>query len=87
MNHGSGIMITVGVSTPQRYNVHNMKVQQLMMPNQRQWDATKIMSLFLGHITKDMLEVPLLDVAEVDKFIWKEEKETEFIRFDPDIRR
>jgi hypothetical protein len=44
------------------------------------------MSLFLEHIANDMLEVPLLDAAEVVSWFGKK-KETEFIQLDPNIKR
>ncbi|PNX72494.1 ribonuclease H [Trifolium pratense] len=55
-------------------NLHNMKVQQLMLPNQKQWDESKIASLFLEAEAKNIMAVPLLDAVAVDKIIWKEER-------------
>ncbi|GAU34885.1 hypothetical protein TSUD_144160 [Trifolium subterraneum] len=62
------------VNAPQNLEVHNLKVQQLMMPSSKQWDESKIMALFPTHVAQDILAVPLLDTIDEDKLIWKEEK-------------
>jgi ribonuclease HI len=62
------------VSAPQNSNLHNMKVQQLMLPNQKQWDERKITSLFSEAEAKEIMAVPLLDAVAVDKIMWKEER-------------
>ncbi|MCI37078.1 putative ribonuclease H protein, partial [Trifolium medium] len=51
-----------------------MKVQQLMLPNQKHWDESKIISLFPEAAAKDIMAVPLLNAVTVDKIIWKEER-------------
>ncbi|GAU45877.1 hypothetical protein TSUD_401030, partial [Trifolium subterraneum] len=61
------------VNAPQNYTAHNMKVKQLMIPNRKQWDERRIMSLFPANIAQDILDTPLLDSIEEDKLIWKDE--------------
>ncbi|GAU40243.1 hypothetical protein TSUD_219530 [Trifolium subterraneum] len=62
------------VNAPQNYTAHNMKVKQLMIPNRKQWDERRIMSLFPANIAQDILDTPLLDSIEEDKLIWKDER-------------
>ncbi|GAU32101.1 hypothetical protein TSUD_358070 [Trifolium subterraneum] len=62
------------ISAPQNLTVHNMKVQQLMLPNQKAWDERRILSMFPAHTAGEILDVPLLTSIEADRLIWKEER-------------
>jgi ribonuclease HI len=61
------------VTSPQKQEVYNLKVQQLLLPDMKRWDEEKINSLFPIEIARDILEVPLLDLVREDRLVWSEE--------------
>jgi hypothetical protein len=60
----------VWIPSPQSQGVHNLNVNDLMIPIMKLWDTEKIESLFPMHIANRIVETPLLNVVEEDKLIW-----------------
>jgi hypothetical protein len=58
------------VPSPQEQGVYNITVHDLMRPNEKMWDKEKVESLFIAHIAKSILNVPLLSMIEEDKLVW-----------------
>ncbi|PNX86977.1 hypothetical protein L195_g043060 [Trifolium pratense] len=56
--------------SPQSQGVHNLTVNDLMIPNLKLWDKDKIVSIFPLHIANRILAIPLLDIVEEDKLVW-----------------
>jgi hypothetical protein len=63
------------ITSPQTQGVYNLTIQQLMIPNSKQWNVEKLNSLFLKEEVKKILAVPLLHMVEEDKLIWSEERD------------
>jgi hypothetical protein len=56
--------------SPQVQGVHNLTLNDLMVPNMKLWDKMKIESLFPLNLVTSILETPLFDVIEDDKLVW-----------------
>ncbi|KAK2399000.1 hypothetical protein QL285_048880 [Trifolium repens] len=63
------------LNAPQNHNVYNLTVQQLLLPNLKQWDVVKVNSLFSVDVAKSITSVPLVELVREDKLIWSEEKD------------
>jgi hypothetical protein len=50
--------------------VHNLSVNELMVPNVKLWDKCRIESIFPTHIAKRIFGIPLFDTLEDDKLAW-----------------
>jgi ribonuclease HI len=60
------------VQSPQIQGVHNLTVNELMLPNSREWDYDKITSLFPPSVANCIFDIPLVDDFEEDKLIWQD---------------
>ncbi|CAJ2633313.1 uncharacterized protein LOC123892252 [Trifolium pratense] len=58
------------IPSPQNSGVHNITVNELLIPNVKVRDKEKIKSLFPMHITNRILEIPLFDMVKEDKLYW-----------------
>jgi ribonuclease HI len=58
------------VQSPQLQGVHNLTVNELMLPNLKVWDNDKIMSLFSADVANRIIDIPLFDDIVEDKLIW-----------------
>jgi ribonuclease HI len=58
------------ISSPQDQGVHNLYVNELMIPNGKMWDRGKIESLFPMHVASRILDIPLFDMLVDDKLVW-----------------
>jgi hypothetical protein len=58
------------IPSPQSQGVHNLSVNELMVPNVKLWDKCRIESIFPTHIAKRIFEIPLFDTLEDDKLVW-----------------
>ncbi|GAU14634.1 hypothetical protein TSUD_96980 [Trifolium subterraneum] len=61
------------VAAPQKQDVYNLSIQQLMIPNLKQWDVEKINLLFPENEAHKIIAVPLLHMVEADRVIWSAE--------------
>jgi hypothetical protein len=57
------------VPSPQDQGVHNLYVNDLMLPNVKIWDKGKVESLFPMHVANRILDIPLFELSE-DKLVW-----------------
>jgi hypothetical protein len=56
--------------------VYDLHVQDVMLPNVKRWDNSKVKILFPAPVSNQILVVPLLDcIQEEDKLIWNGEKD------------
>jgi ribonuclease HI len=60
------------VNSPQTQGVHNLTVNDLLLPNLRRWDNDKIMSLFPTEVANSILDIPLFDDIVEDKLVWQD---------------
>jgi ribonuclease HI len=60
------------IQSPQVQGAFSIKVNDLMLLNEKRWDRAKIESLFPVDIVNRILDVPLLDMLEEDKLIWED---------------
>jgi hypothetical protein len=58
------------VSSPQDQGVHNLYVNDLMLPNVKIWDKGKVESLFPMHVANHILDIPLFNMLSEDKLVW-----------------
>ncbi|KAK2416612.1 hypothetical protein QL285_038996 [Trifolium repens] len=58
------------IPSPQIQGVHNLNVNELILPNMKVWDKNKIESIFPFHIAQWILEIPLFDSLVDDKLVW-----------------
>jgi ribonuclease HI len=58
------------IPSPQIQGVHNLCVNDLMVPNVKAWDKCRIESIFSLSIAKRIFEIPLFDTVEDDKLVW-----------------
>jgi hypothetical protein len=58
------------IPSPQNQGVHNLRVNELMIPNMKMWDKEKVESLFPMHVAKRILDIPLFDMRGDDKLVW-----------------
>jgi hypothetical protein len=58
------------IPSPQNQGVHNLFVNDLMIPNMKMWDKEKIESLFPRDIANRILDIPLFDMLDEDKIVW-----------------
>jgi hypothetical protein len=58
------------IPSPQNQGVHNLHVNELMIPNVKMWDKGKVESLFPMHVAKRILDIPLFDMHGDDKLVW-----------------
>jgi hypothetical protein len=49
------------IHSPQLQGVHNLTVNELMLPNLKVWDNDKIMSLFSADVANRIIDIPLFD--------------------------
>jgi hypothetical protein len=56
--------------SPQDQGVHNLFVNDLMLPNMKVWDKRKIESLFPMDVANRILDIPLFDMFGEDKLVW-----------------
>jgi hypothetical protein len=54
------------IPSPQNQGVHNLHVNELMIPNVKMWDKGKVESLFPMHVAKRILDIPLFDMYDGD---------------------
>jgi hypothetical protein len=60
------------MQSPQLQGVHNLTVNELMLPNLRAWNNDKIMSLFPDEVAHNIIDIPLFDDIVEDKLIWQD---------------
>jgi hypothetical protein len=60
------------IQSPQPQGVHNLTVNDLMLPNLREWDNDKILSLFPVDVANSIIDIPLFDDIVEDKLIWQD---------------
>jgi ribonuclease HI len=58
------------IPSPHVQGVHNLFVNDLMVPNMRVWDKGKIESIFPMHIACCILKIPLFGTLDDDKLVW-----------------
>jgi ribonuclease HI len=58
------------IPSPQIQGVHNLCVNDLMIPNVKVWDKCRIESLFPMNIASRIFEIPLFNTLEDDKLVW-----------------
>jgi hypothetical protein len=58
------------IPSPQEQGVHNLYVNNLMLPDVKVWDKNHIESIFPLHIAQRVLEIPLFDSLVEDKLVW-----------------
>ncbi|XP_058784642.1 uncharacterized protein LOC131659471 [Vicia villosa] len=61
------------LSGPQVQGAYNITVKDLLLPNTKQWNMRTLRDLFDVTVTKDILQVPLVEDVMVDRLVWKEE--------------
>ncbi|XP_058741819.1 uncharacterized protein LOC131614217 [Vicia villosa] len=59
---------------PPTQGVYNIFVNNLMLPNMKQWDVQVIQNLFDPVVAMDIFKVPLVEEVVKDTIIWKEEQ-------------
>ncbi|XP_058783149.1 uncharacterized protein LOC131657807 [Vicia villosa] len=62
------------LSGPQVQGAYNITVKDLLLPNVKQWNMRVIRTLFDVTVTKDILQVPLVEDVMEDRLVWKEEQ-------------
>src|SRR3954465_8530796 len=62
------------MEAPQGQDVHNLKVNNMLLANVKQWDTLKIEQLFSYNVVKEIMKVSLLEEVSEDCLVWKEEK-------------
>jgi len=62
-----------GVQSPQRQEVFNLRVSDLMMQGERRWDEAKIQHLFSNGVAAAILAVPLPLDEKDDRVSWSED--------------
>ncbi|XP_058725977.1 uncharacterized mitochondrial protein AtMg00310-like [Vicia villosa] len=63
---------------PQTQGVYAMSVHELLSPNGKLWNAGLISEMFGADEAKIILQVPLVDEVQEDKWIWGEEQNGEY---------
>ncbi|GAU25274.1 hypothetical protein TSUD_17870 [Trifolium subterraneum] len=58
---------------PQAQGMTNLYVNQLMLPNEKEWDSNKIHMLFPSYVAKSILVVPLFEDVEEDHLVWDDD--------------
>ncbi|PNX67203.1 ribonuclease H, partial [Trifolium pratense] len=58
------------IQSPQVQGMYSINVNNLMVPNTKQWDKEKIETLFTDDVVKRILDIPLINTVEEDKLIW-----------------
>jgi hypothetical protein len=58
------------IPSPQNQGVHNLYVNDLMIPNMKVWDRGKIESLFPMEVANRIIDIPLFDLLDEDKLVW-----------------
>ncbi|MCH82815.1 RNA-directed DNA polymerase (Reverse transcriptase), partial [Trifolium medium] len=58
------------IQSPQLQGAHNIKVNDLMLPNIKKWNKEKIETLFSADVVNNILDIPLIDTVEEDKLVW-----------------
>lgn len=62
------------MGAPQGQDVYNMKVNNLLHTNVKEWDSQKIGQLFFNDVASKIMQVPLLKEVNEDCLVWKEEQ-------------
>ncbi|CAK8577706.1 unnamed protein product [Lathyrus sativus] len=62
------------LSGPQKQNVYDIIVKNLILPNEKQWNLRMIREMFNCAEAEEILWVPLLNEVKEDRMIWKEEQ-------------
>jgi hypothetical protein len=50
--------------------VHNLFVNDLLIPNTKLWDKERIESFFPSDIANRIIDIPLFDMLDEDKLVW-----------------
>jgi hypothetical protein len=58
------------IPSPHNQGVHNLYVNDLMIPNMKVWDRGKIESLFPMEVANRIIDIPLFDLLDEDKLVW-----------------
>jgi hypothetical protein len=66
------------IPSPQVQGVYNLKVIDLMHSDMKSWDHAKINSMFSDHVSKGILDIPLLNLVEDDKLVWVDSTHGEY---------
>ncbi|XP_058774349.1 uncharacterized protein LOC131648625 [Vicia villosa] len=59
---------------PQVHGAYNITVNNLMLPNSKQWDMRKLTEMFDCAAVEDIIHVPLLEEVMEDRLIWSEDQ-------------
>jgi hypothetical protein len=63
-------IVSAWIPSQQNQGVHNLYVNELMIPNVKMWDKEKIEVLFPSHVARNILDIPLFDACGDDKIVW-----------------
>ncbi|XP_058767237.1 uncharacterized protein LOC131640887 [Vicia villosa] len=63
------------VPGPQQQGIYNLVVQDLLLPNAKQWNMRLIRELFDFSGAEAITYVPLVEDVVVDRLVWREEKD------------
>ncbi|XP_058746265.1 uncharacterized protein LOC131619152 [Vicia villosa] len=58
---------------PQKQGVYTLTVNDLLLPNVKQWNMRVLCDLFDYSVVRDILRVPLAEVVQEDCLVWKED--------------
>jgi hypothetical protein len=58
------------IPSPQVQGVHNLFVNDLLIPNTKLWDKERIESFFPSDIANRIIDIPLFDMLDEDKLVW-----------------
>lgn len=58
---------------PQSQDVYHLTLNDLTVPNVKQWDIQKIKQLFMHDVVLEIMKVPFLEDMKEDCLVWKEE--------------
>ncbi|XP_058760148.1 uncharacterized protein LOC131633450 [Vicia villosa] len=58
---------------PQNQGVYNITVNDLLIPNVKQWNMRVLCDLFDNTVVKDIMQVPLAEEVVEDRLVWKDE--------------
>ncbi|XP_058784506.1 uncharacterized protein LOC131659316 [Vicia villosa] len=63
---------------PQKQEAYSTTINDLMLPNEKQWNSEAVSSIFDVVDTELILQVPLLEDVTTDTLIWKEEQDGKY---------
>ncbi|XP_058725649.1 uncharacterized protein LOC131596935 [Vicia villosa] len=58
---------------PQKQGVFTLTVNDLLLPNVKQWNMRVLCDLFDYSVVRDILHVPLAEAVQEDRLVWKED--------------